>query len=228
MSAQQEKRCRSQYITTQETKQQQKQKLLSYAQYVKDVHMPPVSHKKQNEIKQLKLRLKHPIRKSQRVTAGTAMPMSVSPDFKSHFGLPKRPAVLQPTTVSETPKTKHEFLKRNPKNISSIGNPCDTPGKLFAFLKNDEKYVNWNYLGKWFPGQKFSDPIKLGQWQNYLYDNKMDPKEQFLKVKSTAQMIENKALAKIQHLSGTKSAKKINDVGKSPDYCTFGKTTRFT
>jgi hypothetical protein len=44
--------------------------------------------------------------------------------------------------VSETPKTKHEFLKRNLKNISSIGNPCDTPGKLFAFLKNEEKYLN--------------------------------------------------------------------------------------
>jgi hypothetical protein len=38
------------------------EKKLNYAQYVRDVHVPSVSFKKQQEMKNLKDRLKHPVR----------------------------------------------------------------------------------------------------------------------------------------------------------------------
>lgn len=37
-------------------------KKINYAMYVKDIHLPPVSFKKQQEMKNLKERLKHPVR----------------------------------------------------------------------------------------------------------------------------------------------------------------------
>lgn len=50
-----------------------KDKKNNYAQYVKEVHVPSVSFKKQQEMKNLKDRLKHPVRESQRVSPGAAM-----------------------------------------------------------------------------------------------------------------------------------------------------------
>jgi hypothetical protein len=41
-------------------------KKASYAQYVRDIHLPQVSFKKQQEMKNLKERLKHPVRQSVR------------------------------------------------------------------------------------------------------------------------------------------------------------------
>lgn len=40
----------------------------NYAQYVREMHVPSVSFKKQQEMKNLKDRLKHPVRESHRVS----------------------------------------------------------------------------------------------------------------------------------------------------------------
>lgn len=45
----------------------------NYAKYVRDVHLPLVSSKKQQEMKILKDKLKHPVRQSQRASPGLAV-----------------------------------------------------------------------------------------------------------------------------------------------------------
>lgn len=86
--------------------------------------------------------------------------MTISPDIKCHF-VPKPP--LPSTQISETPKTKHEFLKRKKENIASH-NPVNTPAKLFAFLKNDAKYINTENMSSWHPGKRYSHDVQIGEW----------------------------------------------------------------
>lgn len=45
-------------------------KKANYAMYVKDVHLPPVSFKKQQEMRNLKERIKHPVRQQQKLPSG--------------------------------------------------------------------------------------------------------------------------------------------------------------
>ncbi len=45
----------------------------NYAKYVREVHLPIVSLKKQQELKHLKDKLKHPVRQSQRICPGLAV-----------------------------------------------------------------------------------------------------------------------------------------------------------
>ena len=58
-----------------ELKQLLFEKKRSYAKYVGDVHKPMPSLIKSKEIENLRERLRHPVRQSNRVTPGTSLPL---------------------------------------------------------------------------------------------------------------------------------------------------------
>jgi len=58
-----------------ELKQLLFEKKRSYAKYVSDVHKPNPSLLKSKEIENLRERLRHPVRQSQRVSPGTSLPL---------------------------------------------------------------------------------------------------------------------------------------------------------